>query len=63
MQVLQHTSPQIYTKEDWNRISCVPVSTRIARIAFALDLGKYVLAFVMQDMLFVVSFSLFPTIL
>jgi hypothetical protein len=34
----------------------VLVKTRVTRIALALDLGEYVLAFVTRDMLFVVSF-------
>ena len=56
MHVLQHTSPQVYSKRDWNdSIMQVPAKIRKSHIAIALDLDLYVLAFVTRDLLFVVS--------
>ncbi|KAK7055856.1 hypothetical protein R3P38DRAFT_3170518 [Favolaschia claudopus] len=50
--LLLHTSVQIYTYSQWERVSRVPQSVRGFKIGFALLLQRYVVAFLSADMNF-----------
>ncbi|KIJ48286.1 hypothetical protein M422DRAFT_45466 [Sphaerobolus stellatus SS14] len=63
VQLLQHTFPQIYTKQVWNKsIRALPwrigtVNERLVKIGIAFDFGEHLLAFVTNDFVFKVSYA------
>ncbi|KIJ25718.1 hypothetical protein M422DRAFT_785446 [Sphaerobolus stellatus SS14] len=58
VQLLQHTFPQIYTKNAWKcSIRAVPWQERGVKIGIAFDFGAHILAFTTNDFLFKISYA------
>ncbi|KAJ7152216.1 hypothetical protein C8R43DRAFT_1127294 [Mycena crocata] len=52
LEPLLHSLPQIYTREEWNRIYKVPREERGFKIGFAIGMVTHVLAFLSNDNLY-----------